>query len=215
MSGARPRFLIGVVGTHTDVGKTYVSARWLESLRRIGFAVAARKPVQSYDPQAASTDAAILAGATGEDADVVCPPRRCYPMALAPPMAADLLRRPRIRLRELAAEIAWSEAIDVGVVETVGGPRSPLAHDGDSVDLLALLQVDRLLLIADAGLGTINAVRLALESIKPADAFVFLNRYDEANELHRLNREWLARDYGVQAAVTLSELAALVPFQPR
>ena len=46
----RPRRLVAVVGTGTDVGKTWVSARVLRDLRAAGLRVAARKPAQSFDP---------------------------------------------------------------------------------------------------------------------------------------------------------------------
>lgn len=207
----RPKRLIGILGTATDVGKTHVAAQWLAQLRRQGLRVAARKPVQSFDPRTGATDASRLAQATGEDETAVCPAHRSYPLALAPPMAADALRRPRIAIADLLEEIRWPEGIDVGVVETAGGPRSPLAHDGDSVDLVRLLRVDRVLLVADAGLGTINATRLALACLAPLPTLVFLNRYDDANELHRMNRQWLVAKYGVDAVATTAALSAIAP----
>ena len=44
MSGTRPDLLIAVVGTGTEVGKTWVSAHLLRDLRAEGHRVAARKP---------------------------------------------------------------------------------------------------------------------------------------------------------------------------
>jgi dethiobiotin synthetase len=204
----RPRLLIGVAGTHTEVGKTYVSARWLSYLRAVGFAVAARKPVQSFAVGDASNDAVQLAQATGEDQYAVCPVHRRYPLALAPPMAADLLHRQRILKDELLQELTWPADIDVGLVETVGGPYSPLSHDGASVDLLRLCQPDRTVLIADAGLGTLNAVRLCWPHLP--QPVVFLNRYDANNELHRLNYQWLSERYSIPAAVDLEQLTQMV-----
>ena len=67
------------------------------------------------------------------------------------------------------ASIAWPEAaVDVGLVETVGGVRSPLAEDGDSRDLVRALAVDVVVLVADAGLGTIDAVRSGVDSARTA-----------------------------------------------
>lgn len=215
MTSSRPQRLIGVLGTQTEVGKTWVAARLLAQAKAAGLRVAARKPAQSFEPVAASfskraedaaTDAHQLAAATGEDPLVVCPAHRWYPLALAPPMAADQLQRPRITLDELVAEIVWPQNVDVGLVETAGGPRSPLSHDGDSVDLIKRLQPDLVVLVADAGLGTLNAVRLALASLEPLTATVVLNRFDAGNELHRMNRDWLRDRYGVRVATDVSEL---------
>lgn len=204
----RPRQLIGVLGTQTEIGKTWVAAQLLAHARKQGLRVAARKPVQSFEAGQGPTDAQLLAAATGEQSGQVCPPHRNYPLALAPPMAADLLQRPRILLAELCAEIHWPADSDLGLVETVGGPRSPLSHDADSVDLIQRLRPDRVILVADAGLGTLNAVRLSLACLSPLTACVFLNRFDADNELHRLNRDWLRERYGAHVATEVAELLA-------
>jgi dethiobiotin synthetase len=206
MSAYRPKNLIVVLGTHTSVGKTHVTARWLQHLRQKGLRVSARKPVQSYDQSDLTTDAKQLAAATGEDEWAVCPRHRSYGLAFAPSMAADALQRPRIALADLISELNWPADVDVGIVETAGGPLSPIAHDGDSVDLVKRLNPDRILLIADAGLGTINALRLSLLVVEPKQATVFLNRYDESNDLHRLNREWLLEHQNIETKIAINEL---------
>lgn len=198
---SRPRRFIGVIGTHTEVGKTWVTSQLLASLRQRGLRVAARKPVQSYSPGSGPTDADQLAAASGETREAVCPSHRCYELAMAPPMAADALGREPISLDALIAEILWPADIDVGFVESVGGARSPLAHDGDSVDLIKRLPVDEVLLVADAGLGTLNAVRLTLACLAPLPTTVFLNRYDLTDDLHRRNRAWLLAQDGIDALV--------------
>lgn len=188
---SRPSLLIGVIGTDTEVGKTWVTAQLLATLKLRGARVAARKPVQSYAPDDIDTDAARLAGASGEDVADICPAHRCYPVALAPPMAAQVLGRGQPWMAEIISEIRWPVNVDIGFVETVGGVRSPLTYDGDSLELLRRLEVDRMLLVADAGLGTINAVRLTLAAVGPIPTVVYLNRFEPGNELHELNRQWL------------------------
>lgn len=196
---SRPRRLIGVMGTHTEVGKTWLTARVLEILRSRDVSVAARKPVQSFESGTGPTDAQLLSAASGEDVQRICPAHRCYPLAMAPPMAADALDRERIELQALIDEIQWPDSTDIGFVETVGGARSPLAHDGDSVHLVQRLGVDEVLLVADAGLGTINAVRLTLPCLAPLPVTVFLNRFDAGNDLHCRNRQWLSSQDGIEA----------------
>lgn len=196
MSPSRPRRLIVVAGTATEIGKTWVAARLLRELRAEGRDVAARKPVQSFDPDDALTDAHLLGDASGEAATDVCPRHRWLPIPMAPPMAADSLGRAPFTIADLAAEITWPvPAPDIGIVECVGGVRSPHASDGDAISLIEELQPDLLLLVADAGLGTVNAVRLSLEAIDRgahvATPIVVLNRFDPTDELHRRNRDWL------------------------
>lgn len=191
---ARPGRLIVVVGTGTGVGKTWVSQRLLASARARGLRVAARKPAQSYAAdESGTTDAHRLGEATGEAPEIVCPRHRWYPAAMAPPMAADALGRDPIRLGDLLQELGWPKGIDVGLVETAGGVRSPLAHDGDSAALAHALAPTQVLLVADAGLGTLSAVRLSGAALAPLPLTIFLNRFDPSEELHRRNRDWLSR----------------------
>lgn len=190
--GPRPDRLVVVLGTATEVGKTWVTAEVARRLGDRGVAVVARKPAQSYEP-GDRTDAEVLAAATGEDPEVVTPPHRWYPVALAPPMAADVLGRQPFTLADLEGELAWPARCEVGFVETVGGPRSPVASDGDGIALLELLQPDAVVLVAHAGLGTLNAVRLCDDAVRSVgyEAVVLLNRFDADDDLHRRNLAWL------------------------
>lgn len=189
---SRPRNLIVVAGTGTEVGKTWAAQRVLERARNLDWRVAARKPAQSFNPGAGPTDADLLAAASGESPDDVCPRHRWYPLPMAPPMAADALGRPTIRLDELMTEIHWPPALDLALVETAGGLRSPLTHDADNVALIQGLIPNLVLLVADAGLGTINLVRLSIAALAGFNVVVLLNRFDARDDVHRRNRIWLA-----------------------
>jgi dethiobiotin synthetase len=202
-----------VVGTGTEVGKTWVSARLLERWRADGRTVAARKPAQSFEPgddRDGVTDAQILGAASGEAPHVVCPAPRWYPVPMAPPIAASVLELPPFTVAELAAEIAWPADVDLGLIETAGGIRSPQADDGDVVTLLGAVRPDVVLLVADAGLGTINAVTLnvaALETAPSHRRVIFLNRFDPEDELHVRNRAWLEDRLGLAIVTELGALA--------
>lgn len=194
----RPDRIVLVTGTGTDVGKTWVACRLAVALRDRDVAVAARKPVMSYDPDddPTASDAVLLARATDETPEAVCAPHRWYPVAMAPPMAAEALDRPRFTVEELAGEIVWPTGTAVGMVEAAGGVLSPLADDGDAVTLAEYLEPDHIVLVADAGLGTINAVRLAAGVLEGWPVTVVLNRYDPLDDVHRRNRAWLVdRDH--------------------
>lgn len=188
---SRPELLVLVAGTGTEVGKTWVASAAARELRREGISVAARKPAQSYEPGERPTDAEVLGAATDEDAERVCPPHRWYPVAMAPPMAAEVLGRPPFTIDDLVDDLRWPDGATVGLVESAGGPRSPLAADGDTVDLARHLGPDLVLLVADAGLGTINATRLGAEPFGDAPLLAALNRLDPEDELHRRNLAWL------------------------
>ncbi len=206
----RPERLVLVVGTGTEVGKTWVACRLARALRRRGLIVAARKPAQSYDPgdDLSETDAALLAHATGDHPAVVCPQHRWYPVAMAPPMAAEALGRAPFTVADLVSELAWPPAVGVGVVEAAGGVRSPVAADGDAVRLAEVLHPERVLLVADAGLGTINGVRLSAAALAPWPLTVVLNRFDPGDELHLRNRDWLAGRDGYDVVTDPDDLVA-------
>jgi dethiobiotin synthetase len=216
----RPGRVVAVVGTGTDVGKTWVGAHLLTGLRAGGCSVAARKPVQSFDPadDPASRDAAVLGSASGETPETVCHPERWYEVALAPPMAAEELGRPSFAIGDLIAELHWPEPIqsgrpvDVGLVETAGGVRSPLAADGDCLDLCTALAPDLVLLVADAGLGTINVVRLTADALAALDVpvAVVLNRFDPAVVVHARNLHWLRAFDRMEVVVIPGDEGALV-----
>jgi dethiobiotin synthetase len=205
----RPAELVVVAGTGTEVGKTWVAAAVAAAARRAGLRVAARKPVQSFDPADATTDAELLALATGEQPEDVCRRQRWYEVAVAPFMAAERLERPPFTLDDLLAELSWPAGVDLGLVEPAGGVRSPMTSDGaDTVDLVERLAPDRVILVADAGLGTLNAVRLCLDALGGVPVRVFLNRFDATDQLHAANHAWLDHHVGVPIAVDPAALLA-------
>ena len=202
--------LVLITGTGTEVGKTWVAARLATALQTRGRRVAARKPAQSFTPGAGATDAEVLAAATGERPEEVCLPHRWYEVAMAPPMAADLLGRPPFTITELASELRVPDDIDVVVVEGVGGVRSPLAHDGDTVALARALAPDAVVLVADAGLGVINAVLLSTAALDGWPVRVVLNRFEAGDGLHEANRRWLEQA-GIATAHDVDDLADQLP----
>jgi dethiobiotin synthetase len=202
----RPQRLVVVVGTGTGVGKTWATCLIAAAARKRGLRVAARKPVQSFESDPLGrpiepTDAELLGKTTGEKASAVCPQHRCYPLAMAPPMAADALGRAPVSLSELLGEMRWPPGTELGLVETVGGVLSPLAHDADSAALAHGLEPELTVLVADAELGTINATRLSMNPLHPLEVVVLLNRYDPARDLHVRNRHWLEERGGYRLVV--------------
>jgi dethiobiotin synthetase len=208
--------LVVCLGTATEIGKTWAGAAVLSELRSRGVSVAARKPVQSFDSEETGpTDADVLATATADHPDVVCPGHRWYSVAMAPPMAAAVTDRDPFTINDLLDELQWpSPEPDVRWVETVGGPRSPIAFDGDSADLCDALAPDLAVLVADAGLGTINAVRLSASALQAHRIVVLLNRFDPTDELHALNLAWLTDREAFDVATSIADLSNHEAFHP-
>ena len=130
---------------------------------------------------------------------------------MAPFMAADALGRAPLHMSDLVDETnsSWTAGVDVGIVEAAGGVRSPITHDGgDTVDLARALCPDLVVLVADAGLGTINAVRLCIDALTELTTAVFLNRFDPDDDLHRRNLAWLRDHLDVPVTTSVAEIAA-------
>jgi dethiobiotin synthetase len=132
-------------------------------------------------------------------------------------MAAEALGLAGFTVRELVDELSWpAEGVQVGFVETAGGVRSPQASDGDACDLLRALVPDAVVLVSDAGLGTINEVRLSMGALATVIAeipevpvVVVLDRFDPRHEIHQRNRQWLAERDGYQVVTLPGEESVL------
>jgi dethiobiotin synthetase len=199
-----PEYVV-IAATGTEVGKTWCAVRLIQALRVRGIEPAARKPVQSFEPGTGRTDAELLAGASGESSHEVCPPHRWYETPLAPPMAAQDLRRPEPLLGDLVREVRCRA--DLVVVEGVGGVRSPLAIDGDTGDLARALGARQVVLVARSDLGTINDVRLAEQALGRLEVIVLMNRFDPCDGLHRRNRDWLRHYDGFDVHTGIASIA--------
>lgn len=197
-----------VVGTDTGVGKTVVTAGLVGWLRDEGVDARAIKPVQTGFP--ADDDAAFVAEACGTDEAATCG-KRLQP-ALAPRIAADeagvKLSYGAIR-RECERALAASE---IGVLEGIGGVRVPLAGAHDVLDLVADLGLDTIV-VARAGLGTLNHTALTVEALAQrgvAPHAVVLNEYTGENTAERTNPVAIERMTGVSVH-TLSPLDLETP----
>ena len=200
-----PDKTIFVTGTNTEVGKTWLTARLASILRSRGLEVAARKPVMSFHPSDGTTDARELAAATGELEEIVCPPHRRYELPLAPPMAADALGKAPYSVTELISELDLPST-GIALIEGVGGPRSPLASDGDSVAFLHIFDPHEVILVAETRLGVINDVLTSCDAIG-RDVVVFLNRFSASDDLHERTLSWLREESGLKVFTDLEALA--------
>ncbi|MBL8889063.1 MAG: dethiobiotin synthase [Planctomycetaceae bacterium] len=166
-----PKVGLFVVGTDTEVGKTYVTALIAKQLHDAGKKVGVYKPVASdcYDDgdQVISEDALTLWHAAGQPGTVhdVCPQRFRAP--LAPHLAA------RAEGKELDVQLMrtglekWSTGYDIVLIEGVGGLMTPVS-DAEYVADLAYEFGFPLLLVAPNMLGVINQT---LQSLITAAAF--------------------------------------------
>ncbi len=167
-----------VTGTDTGVGKTEVSCALLSGARAAGLDVAAMKPAESGVTPGAPTDAGRLAAAAGagDDPALVCPYRFDAPLA---PAVAARLDGVEVRLEViLDAARALAARHAALLVEGAGGLLVPLTERATYADLAVALGLP-VLVVARAGLGTVNHTALTVEALRArglAVAGVILNR---------------------------------------
>lgn len=153
-----------VVGTDTEVGKTYHAAQFARYLTARGVQVGVYKPVASGTYPPGQSDAEILHGAAGLENQVerVCPQSFIAP--LAPPMAAKQMGR-RVSKSLLRKGAKWWESeCEFFIVEGAGGLLSPIAESMTVVDFAELLQLP-VVLVAANRLGVVNHTLLSLEAL--------------------------------------------------
>jgi dethiobiotin synthetase len=155
---------LGITGTDTGVGKTYVSTVLLTLLRRRGLSVAAMKPVETGvkadDP---ASDAMRLRDAAGA-ADAV---EAVRPILLAEPLAPWVALNRSGGTVDLAAldraYHALAEGRDAILVEGAGGLLVPLTRDMAYDGLFVGWGLD-LVVVAGNRLGTINHTLLTVRA---------------------------------------------------
>ena len=175
-----------VTGTGTDIGKTYVTGLIVKCLRDAGFAAGYYKAALSGAEVAADGtllpgDALHVARVAGLDAaDVTV--SYVYRDAVSPHLAAQIEHRPMDFAKVAEDYRRAKERTDYLTVEGSGGIICPLRWDDDEhvvLDDLAVRLGLAALVVADAGLGTINAAVLTAEHLHargiPLRGFIFNN----------------------------------------
>jgi len=150
-----------VTGTDTGVGKTFVSCALVRSARAAGLSVYAFKPIETGCPAGEyGEDQRALAAAAGEV------PRGTYRFLLpAAPWVAAQAEGAEIDLARVTSDLAAGSLYDRVLVEAAGGWRVPITREADTSDLARICRLP-VLVVARAGLGTINHTLLTLEAIQ-------------------------------------------------
>lgn len=158
-----------ITGTDTDVGKTYVTALLVKTLRQAGFDVGYYKAAISGAPTVAESDAGFVNRFAGinEPEDMIL--SYLYQNAVSPHLAARIEGNPVEKEVILKAWERVTKAYPYVTMEGSGGIMCPIRHDEKAVyyleDIIQWLHLP-VLVIANAGLGTINHVVTTCEYIK-------------------------------------------------
>ncbi len=172
-----------ITGTDTGVGKTFVAAAMARRAVTMGRRVFAFKPIETgcalVDGKFVGADQEILAKAAGDWQTGSLRGVYRFALAVAPSVAADAEGR-MIDLRAIDRALSEGKSsADLILVEGAGGWRVPISENLDMAGLAKRLHMP-IVIVARAGLGTINHTLLTVEAVK--------------------------RDGGVIAAIVVSEL---------
>lgn len=158
-----------ITGTDTDVGKTYVTALLVKTLRKAGFDVGYYKAAISGAPTVAESDAGFVNRFAGinEPEDMIL--SYLYQNAVSPHLAARIEGNPVEKEVILKAWERVTKAYPYVTMEGSGGIMCPIRHDEKAVyyleDIIQWLHLP-VLVVAHAGLGTINHAVTTCEYIK-------------------------------------------------
>lgn len=185
-----------VTGTDTNVGKTEVSLALVHLLKSKGMQPWAYKPYETDWRSRARSDAFRLwnAAGRGQPWSSVCTYQ--LPAPLAPAMAAAKVGR-RLSFARIVRHIRRCP-VSASVVEGAGGLRVPVDLRHEVVDLIEALRYP-VVLVARAGLGTLNHVGLSMDLLQRrrirVAAIVLMKGNSRRDESVASNREHISKSH--------------------
>ena len=185
-----------ITGTGTGVGKTSYTVDLIRTWRAAGDRGIGIKPFATGDREDALRLQEAMEGELSLDEINPC----CFAEAMAPMMAAQKEGRAVPYELILNHTVSLAQQFSHVAIEGVGGWKVPLTVDkriGDFAKALGFPVV----IVARAGLGTINHTLLTVESIRSQGLEIYeivLNRFpEESVELAQVNLEYLKQVAGV------------------
>lgn len=159
--------IVVVSGTGTEIGKTVLTAALSAASLALGLSVAVLKPAQTGVADGEPGDAAEVARLAGP---VTAVELARYPEPLAPATAARRAGLPAVSPADVGEAAAKLSAVhDVVLVEGAGGLLVRYDETGATLADAARLLGARVLLVAPAGLGTLNSAALTAEALAARD----------------------------------------------
>lgn len=187
-----------VTGTGTDVGKTYVTALIVKKLYERNKQVAYYKAAMSGNERL--SDGSLIPGDAlyvkniskiEQPLDEMCP--YVYETAVSPHLASKIEGN-SVDIEKVIKDFdKVCSKYEYITAEGSGGIVCPLRYDEQKILLQDFIKSCNLncLIIADAGLGTINSVVLTVEYMKLNNINIkgiIFNNYEEGNILHEDNK---------------------------
>lgn len=204
-----------ITGTGTDVGKTYVTGLILKKLHQSGISAAYYKAAMSGNDR--RTDGTLIPGdalavkevsGITQPLEEMCP--YIYENAVSPHLASRLEGNPVAMEQVRTGFEAVCERYDYVTAEGSGGILCPICMEGEEIWLEDVIRVCGMgcIMVADAGLGTINSVGLTAFYMKQRGISlrgIIFNHYEPGNVLHEDNRRMCEYLTGVKVAACVRD----------
>lgn len=205
---------IFITGTSTDIGKTYVSALLVKKLCDSGYDTGYFKAVVSGNEWKDGTlipgDADFVKRIAGIGDSLTEMVPYVYQNAVSPHLASRLEGNPvKMNVIKEAYDHIYQKH-DYIVMEGSGGILCPICYDEQEIwleDIVKELQLDSLI-IADAGLGTINSVVLTVEYMRQKQMHIkgiILNHYHPGNLMEEDNIRMIEHRTGIPIIACVQE----------
>lgn len=203
-----------ITGTGTDIGKTYVTALLIKVLRQAGLNAGYYKAALSGNEcihgKLIPGDCKHVVEISGMKEDPMKLVSYVYETGVSPHLAAKIEGQ-EVDFSKLITDFYQSaQTFDYLIMEGSGGIVCPIRTGEQSIlleDIIKRFHLD-LLIVADAGLGTLNNVVLTYEYAKQRHMCVkgiIINRYDETNYLHQDNRSMMEALTGLPVITCIGE----------
>lgn len=204
-----------VIGTGTDMGKTYVSGLIVKKLRESGSAAAYYKAAMSGNERGA--DGRLIPGDAlfvketskiSQPLEEMCP--YIYEAAVSPHLASRIEGNPVQMKAVLEGFRKASDSYEYITLEGSGGILCPLSFDEEELWLPDVIKAcgAGCLLVADAGLGTINSVGLTAFYMKeqgiPLKGIIF-NHFIPGDVMQEDNRKMCEHLTGAKVVACVRE----------
>lgn len=191
---------IFITATGTDIGKTFVTALIVKKLRDAGYNAgyykAALSGAEVTENGLIPGDAYYVNKIANINAKIDNLVSYTYKEAVSPHLASKIEGNP-VEMEKVISD--FNKALlkyDYLTMEGSGGIVCPIRYDNKKImleDIIKELELSTLI-IADAGLGTINSVVLTAEYLKSRNISIkgiILNRYSKDSLLHEDNRNMI------------------------
>jgi dethiobiotin synthetase len=174
-----------ITGTDTEVGKTFIAAGLGAAAKSLGFNVGMMKPISCGGVE----DAVIYRRLVGlaDPIDLINPIKFRQPLS---PYAASKTEKVKIDIKKIMKLFrSFVRFREITFVEGLGGALAPIKKGYFVADMIKEMKLPAVI-VADAGLGTINHTLMTVDALKKRKikiSGIIMNGFDNEEPSQRSN----------------------------